>query len=77
MTLTGKMLIGQHATGGNREPIRAINPATDTALEPATWARRRTGRARHAPWRGAAFDGYRETSLEAWRATLLEANRPR
>ena len=35
MTLTGNMLIGQHATPGTREAIHAINPATNAALEPA------------------------------------------
>ncbi|OIN46187.1 aldehyde dehydrogenase (NADP(+)) [Pseudomonas azotoformans] len=71
MTLTGKMLIGQHATAGTREAIRAINPATDTALEPAYLG----GNGEHVTqacalaW--AALDAYRETSLEA-RATFLE-----
>ncbi|NVZ22594.1 aldehyde dehydrogenase (NADP(+)) [Pseudomonas costantinii] len=71
MTLTGKMLIGQHATSGNREAIRAINPATDTPLEPAYAG----GNAEHVEqacalaW--AAFDAYRETSL-ADRASFLE-----
>ena len=35
MTLTGNLLIGQQAITGNREAIRAINPATGTVLEPA------------------------------------------
>lgn len=72
MTLTGKMLIGQHATGGNREPIRAINPATDTALEPAYLGGDGEQVAQACALAWAAFDGYRETSLEA-RAELLEA----
>ncbi|PQZ93330.1 MULTISPECIES: aldehyde dehydrogenase (NADP(+)) [Pseudomonas] len=72
MTLTGKMLIGQQSLSGNREAIRAINPATDTALEPAYAG----GSAEHVDhacalaW--AAFDGYRETTLET-RATFLES----
>ncbi|RMT84625.1 hypothetical protein ALP39_01780 [Pseudomonas marginalis pv. marginalis] len=72
MTLTGKMLIGQHSLSGTREAIRAINPATDSPLEPAYLG----GDAGHVEqacalaW--AAFDSYRETSLEA-RATFLEA----
>ena len=33
MTLTGNMLIGQQAITGNREAIRAINPATDQPLD--------------------------------------------
>ncbi len=35
MTLTGHMLIGGQGIAGSREAIRAINPATDTVLEPA------------------------------------------
>jgi NADP-dependent aldehyde dehydrogenase len=72
MTLTGKMLIGQRATSGNREAIRAINPATGTPLEPAYAG----GHGEHVEqacalaW--AAFDTYRETSL-ADRAAFLEA----
>ncbi|TFF14318.1 aldehyde dehydrogenase (NADP(+)) [Pseudomonas sp. BCA14] len=72
MTLTGSMLIGQHAVSGNREAIRAINPATHTPLEPAYHG----GSGEHVEqacalaW--AAFDTYRETSLEA-RATFLES----
>ncbi|RFP94102.1 aldehyde dehydrogenase family protein, partial [Pseudomonas fluorescens] len=72
MTLTGKMLIGQRAVSGNREAIRAINPATGTPMEPAYAG----GHGEHVEqacalaW--AAFDSYRETSL-AERAAFLEA----
>ncbi len=71
MTLTGSMLIGQHAVSGHREAIRAINPATDTPLEPAYHggSGEHVERACALAW--AAFDTYRETSLEA-RATFLE-----
>ena len=71
MTLTGKMLIGQHAVCGHREAIQAINPATDLPLTPAYPG----GDGEHVEqacalaW--AAFDAYRETSLPA-RATFLE-----
>ncbi|EFQ63368.1 NAD-dependent aldehyde dehydrogenase [Pseudomonas fluorescens WH6] len=71
MTLTGTMLIGQHSLSGNREAIRAINPTTGEPLEPAYAG----GGAEHVEqacalaW--AAFDSYRETSLEV-RATFLE-----
>lgn len=71
MTLTGKMLIGQQPLCGTREAIRAINPATDTPMEPAYAG----GDAEHVEqacalaW--AAFDAYRETSLQA-RAQFLE-----
>ncbi|MGN4050765.1 aldehyde dehydrogenase (NADP(+)) [Pseudomonas sp. SM4] len=72
MTLTGHMLIGQHTVAGNREAIRGINPATDTALEPAYAG----GSAEHVEqacalaW--AAFDAYRETPLNV-RAEFLES----
>ncbi len=72
MTLTGKMLIGQRAVSGNRDAIRAINPATGTPMEPAYAG----GHGEHVEqacalaW--AAFDSYRETSL-AERAAFLEA----
>ncbi|OPA86284.1 aldehyde dehydrogenase (NADP(+)) [Pseudomonas fluorescens] len=72
MTLTGKMLIGQQAVAGNREAIRAINPATNAALEPAYHG----GNGDHVEQACAlaweAFDVYRETSL-ADRARFLEA----
>ncbi|WP_455929773.1 aldehyde dehydrogenase (NADP(+)) [Pseudomonas fluorescens] len=71
MTLTGKMLIGQHAVCGHRQAIQAINPATDQPLAPAYLG----GDGEHVEqacalaW--AAFDAYRETSLAA-RAAFLE-----
>ncbi|MDL2185503.1 aldehyde dehydrogenase (NADP(+)) [Pseudomonas sp. ChxA] len=71
MTLTGKMLIGQHAVCGHRQAIQAINPATDQPLAPAYLG----GDGEHVEqacalaW--AAFDAYRETSLAA-RAGFLE-----
>ncbi|MBI6908171.1 aldehyde dehydrogenase (NADP(+)) [Pseudomonas palleroniana] len=72
MTLTGSMLIGQHAVYGNREAIRAINPATDRPLEPAYHggSGEHVERACALAW--AAFDTFRETSLEA-RASFLES----
>ena len=71
MTLTGKMLIGQHAISGTRDAIRAINPATDTPLEPpyAGGSSEHVEQACALAW--AAFDTYRETSL-ADRAGFLE-----
>ncbi|KAE9646683.1 aldehyde dehydrogenase (NADP(+)) [Pseudomonas sp. PB103] len=72
MTLTGHMLIGQHTVAGNREAIRGINPATDTALEPA-YAGGSAEHVEHAcalAW--AAFDAYRETPLNV-RAEFLES----
>lgn len=71
MTLTGKMLIGQHPLTGNREAIRAINPATDAALEPAYLGGNGEHVAQACALAWAAFDGYRETPFEA-RAAFLE-----
>ena len=72
MTLTGKMLIGQHSLSGNREAIRAINPATNTPLEPAYAGGNSEHVAQACALAWAAFDAYRETSL-ADRATFLES----
>ena len=71
MTLTGKMLIGQHSLSGNRQAIRAINPATNTPLEPAYAGGNGEQVAQACALAWAAFDAYRETSL-ADRATFLE-----
>ncbi|MBD8666518.1 aldehyde dehydrogenase (NADP(+)) [Pseudomonas lurida] len=71
MTLTGKMLIGQHAISGDREAIRAINPTTEATLEPAYLGGNGDHVAQACALAWAAFDAYRETSLEA-RATFLE-----
>lgn len=72
MTLTGQMLIGQNSVAGNRQAIRGINPATDTALEPAYAG----GAAEHVDQACAlawtAFDAYRETTLNV-RAEFLES----
>lgn len=71
MTLTGKMLIGQHSISGSREAIRAINPATDTPLEPAYpgGTGEQVEQACALAWN--AFDTYRETPL-AVRAEFLD-----
>lgn len=71
MTLTGKMLIGQHSLSGTREAIRAIDPATGTPLEPAYAGADRQQVERACALAGSALDSYRETSLAA-RATFLE-----
>lgn len=72
MTLTGQMLIGQHAITGTREAIRAIDPATDKPLDPAYpgGTDEHVKQACALAW--AAFDSYRETPL-ATRAHFLEA----
>ncbi|HET8597500.1 MAG TPA: aldehyde dehydrogenase (NADP(+)) [Castellaniella sp.] len=72
MPLIGMQLIGNQNVAGTGEPVRAVNPATGQAVDPA--------------WRGAdasqvdqavrlaveAFASYRETTLEH-RAAFLEA----
>lgn len=71
MNLTGEMLIGQQAVKGSRDPIQAINPATNEHLEPAYagGTQAEVERACELAWN--AFDTYRETSLED-RAQFLE-----
>ena len=71
MTLTGNQLIGQHAIPGDREAIRAIDPATGTVLDPAYPG----ASVKHVELACAlaegAFNLFRETSLKS-RATFLE-----
>ncbi|MEA3253296.1 MAG: aldehyde dehydrogenase family protein, partial [Pseudomonadota bacterium] len=71
MTLEGKLLIGQQAVAGSSDPIQAIDPSSNERLEPvyAGGTASDVDRACELAW--AAFDSYRETSLEA-RATFLE-----
>ncbi|MFK0311215.1 aldehyde dehydrogenase (NADP(+)) [Pseudomonas sp. NPDC090233] len=71
MTLTGNLLIGQRAVTGSREAIRAIDPATNQALEPAYAGGTAEHVAQACALAWAAFDDYRETSL-AQRAAFLE-----
>ncbi|MCH4564024.1 aldehyde dehydrogenase (NADP(+)) [Halomonas sp. EGI 63088] len=71
MTLQGKLLIGQRAVSGHSPPINAIDPATGEALEPAYpgGGQAEVELACELAW--AAFDAYRETSLDE-RAAFLE-----
>ncbi|MBZ9560234.1 MULTISPECIES: aldehyde dehydrogenase (NADP(+)) [unclassified Modicisalibacter] len=71
MTLEGKLLIGQQAVAGSSDPIQAINPSSNQRMEPvyAGGTAKEVDRACELAW--AAFDTYRETSLEE-RATFLE-----
>jgi len=71
MTLTGNQLIGQRAVPGSREAIRAIDPASNQVLEPAYAGGTGEHVAQACALAWAAFDGYRETSLEQ-RAVFLE-----
>jgi NADP-dependent aldehyde dehydrogenase len=71
MTLTGNMLIGEQPVAGNRPAFRAINPATNQALEPqyAGASAEQVEQACALAW--GAQDAFRETSLSA-RAAFLE-----
>ncbi|PYC14971.1 aldehyde dehydrogenase (NADP(+)) [Pseudomonas mosselii] len=71
MTLTGNLLIGQRAITGTQAAIHAIDPATDTPLDPpyAGASAEQVTQACAQAW--AAFDAYRETTLEQ-RAQFLE-----
>ncbi|WP_176507832.1 aldehyde dehydrogenase (NADP(+)) [Pseudomonas urethralis] len=71
MTLTGNLLIGQSAVPGSGDAIRAIDPATNQALEPAYAGGTGEHVAQACALAWAAFDVYRETSLEQ-RAHFLE-----
>ncbi|APX93811.1 aldehyde dehydrogenase (NADP(+)) [Halomonas sp. 1513] len=71
MSLEGKLLIGQQAVSGDRAEIRATNPATGEALEPVYRGGGQAEVERACELAEAAFDAYRETTLEE-RATFLE-----
>jgi len=72
MPLTGNLLIGQRPVTGSREAIRAIDPSTGQTLEPAYLGGTGEHVAQACALAWAAFDAYRETSLEQ-RAEFLEA----
>ncbi|HDS1818690.1 TPA: aldehyde dehydrogenase (NADP(+)) [Pseudomonas putida] len=71
MPLTGNLLIGQTPVTGSHDAIRAIDPATGQALEPAYLGGTSEHVAQACALAWAAFDEYRETSLEQ-RAHFLE-----
>ncbi|KXS37744.1 MAG: NADP-dependent aldehyde dehydrogenase, partial [Halomonadaceae bacterium T82-2] len=71
MTLEGKLLIGQQAVRGTRGEIQAVNPASDQRLDPVYAGGTPDDVARACELADAAFDAYRETSLED-RAVFLE-----
>ena len=71
MTLQGKLLIGQQTVTGSKAEIVAINPATGEALAPSYLGGSRAEVEQACELAEAAFDQYRETSLEA-RAHFLE-----
>ncbi|ARP91256.1 aldehyde dehydrogenase (NADP(+)) [Bordetella genomosp. 9] len=69
--ITGEILIGQRAIDNGQRSLKAVNPATGETLSPdfAVAGPAEVEQACAAAW--AAFDAYRETSLEA-RARFLE-----
>lgn len=71
MTLQGTSLIGQQATKGSRAVIQAVNPATGERLSPEYPGVDQAAVEQACQLAEAAFDSYRETSLEA-RASFLE-----
>jgi alpha-ketoglutaric semialdehyde dehydrogenase len=71
MELTGEMLIGRTAVRGTHGAIEAIDPSTGAALAPAFGGAGAQDLERACALAHAAFDTYRETSLER-RARFLE-----
>lgn len=69
--LTGSQWIGGEAVRGGNGAFKAVDPATGAELEPAFGLATRADLERACALAEAAFDGYRETSLQA-RATFLE-----
>src|SRR5690625_2052224 len=71
MDLQGTQLIGQHVMTGSQADISAINPATGERLPPTYAGASRAEVEQACHLAAAAFDPYRETSLEE-RALFLE-----
>lgn len=71
MTLQGTLLIGQQAVTGSKAEIYAINPATGETLAPSYLGGGSAEVEQACKLAEAAFNQYRETSLEA-RAHFLE-----
>lgn len=71
MDITGESLIGADAIRGHEADFRATDPATGAALEPAFAGAGAAELERACALAEAAFDRYRDTSLEA-RAGFLE-----
>ncbi|MCL5426439.1 MAG: aldehyde dehydrogenase (NADP(+)) [Gammaproteobacteria bacterium] len=71
MTIQGEMLIGQQAVTGTQASIQAVNPATGEKLAPNYIGGSREHAEKACKLAEAAYNTYRETSLEE-RATFLE-----
>src|SRR5438128_1105784 len=69
--LTGQQLIGKSASAGREAAVRGVDPSTGKELEPAYGGANAKDLERACALAAAAFDTYRETSLEA-RAKFLE-----
>ena len=72
MQLTGEMLIGASAMRGTDKPVQAIEAQTGKPMEPSYGGGSAADVDRACELAWAAFDTYRETSLED-RARFLEA----
>ncbi|MDG2522086.1 aldehyde dehydrogenase (NADP(+)) [Caulobacter segnis] len=72
MTIAGNLLIGATAVRGSNGEIRGVEAATGAAMEPAFGGATTADLEKAAALAEAAFDTYRETSLED-RAKFLEA----
>ncbi len=72
MVLTGDMLIGREAVRGSEAAVHGVDPATGETLAPAYAGAGAAELERACALAWAAFDRYRETSLQQ-RAQFLEA----
>jgi NADP-dependent aldehyde dehydrogenase len=72
MQISGKLLIGKDNVQGTAEPFRAFNPSANESMEPEFFGASAEQVALACELASAAFDSYRNTSLEQ-RAAFLEA----
>ena len=64
MQISGKILIGKDGAQGTAEPFRAFNPSANESMEPEFYGASAEQVALACELAGAAFDSYRNTSLE-------------
>jgi alpha-ketoglutaric semialdehyde dehydrogenase len=72
MNILGEMMIGSRAVRGSNGSIRALNPASGDTMEPAFGGATEDDLEHACALACQAFDGYRDSALEA-RAAFLEA----
>ena len=72
MQIKGEMVIGQAAVSGQAGSVKALNPATGSAIEPSFGLAGQAELQQACALAEQAFDAYRETTLEQ-RASFLEA----